>query len=230
MELRLVAPGSYERRDGSHVDLEPDWVYPLMKATDVHHDRSDANRVVVVSQRSLISGTEQLADSAPRLWQYLSENARVLDGRKSSIYRGRPRFAMFGIGDYTFAPWKVAVSGLHAQANFRLLGPRSKQPVLLDDTCYLLAFDDGSSAAIALALLRSPATADLLAALVFSDAKRPITKKLLQRIDLAAIAKSMDPQEICDAATTALGEPVSRNELESFSARYFASTQLDLSA
>jgi len=116
--------GGYETRGGEVVELEPGWVYPLLKATGVHHGRSTGDRVVIVTQRSLSDDTTRLADDAPMLWRYLQNHAGALDGRKSSIYCGRPQFAMFGIGEYTFAPWKVAVSGLHAAANFQLVPPR----------------------------------------------------------------------------------------------------------
>ena len=56
------------------------------------------------------------ADSStrrPRLWRYLHAHAADFRTRKSSIYRGQPPFAMFGIGPYSFAPHKVAISGLH---------------------------------------------------------------------------------------------------------------------
>ena len=50
--------------------------------------------------------------SAPRLWSYLQAHAGSFTNRKSSIYRGQPPFALFGIGPYSFAPFKVAIGGL----------------------------------------------------------------------------------------------------------------------
>ncbi len=230
MELRMLEPGRYESRDGEVVELEPNWVYPLLKATDVYHGRSTSDRVVIVTQRSLSDDTARLAEEAPLLWRYLQRHAGALDDRKSSIYRGRPRFAMFGIGEYTFAPWKVAVSGLHAAAKFQLLRPVGDRPVVLDDTCYLLPFADGRHAAIAAALLRSEPVSDLLTALMFSDSKRPVTKKLLQRIDLAAAATAVSPLELAARASELLNVAVTVADVESFCAAQFQSGQLDLSA
>lgn len=230
MELRGLEPGRYESRGGEVVDLEPEWVYPLLKATDVHHGRTSTDRVVVVTQRSLADDTAHLADRAPLLWAYLQSHSSALAMRKSSIYRGRPEFAMFGIGDYTFAPWKVGVSGLHAAARFQLLGPVHGRPVVLDDTCYLLPFDDGRAAAIATVVLNSQAVRDLLTALMFPDSKRPVTKKLLQRIDLEAATTSASAAELAAAASALLKDEVSVQDVERFRSSDVASGQLDLSA
>jgi hypothetical protein len=137
---------------------------------------------------------------------------------------------MFGIGEYTFAPWKVAVSGLHAAANFQLVPPVSDRPVVLDDTCYLLPFAEGRHAAVAAALLRSDPVSDLLTALMFSDSKRPVTKKLLQRIDLAAAATAVSGPELAARASELLKAAVSIADVESFCASHLQSGQLELSA
>jgi hypothetical protein len=154
------------------------------------------------------------SSAAPKLWAYLKLHAAALDGRKSSIYRGRARFAMFGIGDYTFSPWKVAISGLHREAMFRLVALIDGKPVVVDDTCYLLPFDTGPQAAIAVTLLQSRPNVGLLRALTFAGAKRPITKRVLQRIDLASLVARSDRLAIIRSATEQLGEPVHGQDLD----------------
>jgi len=39
------------------------------------------------------------------------------------IYCGKPRFFIFGVGDYTFTPWKVAVSSFYKIPHFIKVGP-----------------------------------------------------------------------------------------------------------
>ncbi len=187
MELRWL--GGPAKRSGEAVDIESDYLYPLLKGTDLFHGRIAHSRYVIVPQTSLGQDTESLARSAPRLWAYLEANAAVLDNRKSSIYRSRPRFCVFGVGPYSFAPYKVGVSGLHKSAAFRLVPPLAGKPVLFDDTCYLLPFAEPISAAVVTALLESKPSRDLFRALAFWDAKRPITKRLLRRIDLLAVTE-----------------------------------------
>jgi hypothetical protein len=67
---------------------------------------------------------------------------------------------------------------------------------MVDDTCYFVPCVSAEQAALVGALLNHPTCTDLIASLVFWDAMRPITKKLLQRLDLAALAARLDPAEL----------------------------------
>ncbi|MDR3635721.1 MAG: class I SAM-dependent methyltransferase [Isosphaeraceae bacterium] len=179
---------AWRNRLGEAIDVEPEYVYPLLKGGDLARiDGSALQRAVIVTQRSLGENTRLLAIEAPRLWAYLTSHAARFDRRKSSIYRDRPPFSLFGIGPYSFAPYKVTVSGLHKSPRFRAYGPERERPRLCDDTCYFLPFASAQRAALAAALLDEPSARDLVHALLFRDAKRPVTKKLLQRIDLLAV-------------------------------------------
>jgi hypothetical protein len=103
---------------------------------------------------------------------------------------------MFGIGDYSFAPFKVAVSGLHKQPRFRLIHPAGGRPVMLDDTCYFIACDSARQAALVSALLNHRAAAEFFLSLIFVDSKRPVTKRLLGRIDLIELLKLVARREL----------------------------------
>lgn len=203
MEL-AAGPHGPVTRSGAVADVEDGYLYPLLKCTDVFHGRPASGKLVIVPQRTLGAETAGLARDAPRLWGYLTAHAGVLDNRKSAIYRNRPRFSVFGLGGYSFAPYKVAVSGLHKRAEFRLTGPVDGKPVFFDDACYFLPFDDAPAAAVVAALLTTDQAGDLLRALTFWDAKRPVTKKLLQRIDLLAILNAVDPEILTATASRLL--------------------------
>lgn len=187
MELRV--DGNVLRNGhGMIVDVEADWIFPLLKCSDIYHGRTAGDRkMVIVTQRHLSEDTNILRTSAPRLWEYLNEHRSAFAQRRSSIYRDRSSFAMFGIGSYTFAPWKIAISGLHKEPRFRVVGSVDGRPICLDDTCYLLPFEKEQDARCASMLLNSPSAQAVLGALLFADAKRPITKNLLNRLDLNAI-------------------------------------------
>lgn len=187
MEL-ILDDGVIRNKLGEVVEVERDYLFPLRKGADLAEvDRTHPQRFVVVTQRRLGDSTDSLETAAPRLWDYLRGHGDAFDRRRSSIYRGRPRFAMFGVGDYSFAPYKVAVSGLHKTPRFRLIAPVDGRPVLLDDTCYFLPFESRNEAASVADALNGREARDLIQALIFLDAKRPITKALLRRIDLAAL-------------------------------------------
>jgi hypothetical protein len=189
MELRVEA-GRWRNGLGEHVDVEDDRVFPLMKSSDVANGVTSRSRAVIVPQRALGEDTASLERRAPKTWQYLSAHRERLRARKSSVYRGQAEFAIFGIGPYSFAPWKVAISGLYKRCEFALIGPEGDRPVMLDDTCYFLPFESEANARRAWEALRSPPAMDFLAGRIFWDAKRPISKAILQRLDLRALLAS----------------------------------------
>ena len=202
MELTLDASGeAYRNKLGELVDVEPSRVYPLVKGSDLVPDPTPRpRRGVLVTQQRIGQETRELAETSPRLWAYLGAHAADFARRKSSIYKGQPPFALFGVGPYSFAPYKVAISGLHKEPTFLALGPRAGRPVMLDDTSYFLPCRTAEQAALTAALLNDPATLSLLRAITFRDAKRPITKAVLQRLDLNALAASVDQDALIERA------------------------------
>jgi hypothetical protein len=188
MELHPGANGGIETTQGECLDLEPDYVFPLLKCSDLANGRTTPQRLVLVTQRFVGDDTAVIARRAPRTWAYLQSHRERFLGRKSSIYKSGMPFALFGIGEYAFAPWKVAVSGLHRSARFQVVGPIGGQPVFFDDASYYLSFDHEEDARLVAELLNSAVCQRFLAALIFPDSKRPITVDLLQRLNLAAIA------------------------------------------
>jgi hypothetical protein len=179
---------SLHNKLGEEVSIEPDYLFPFLKCSDLANLRIEPERYVVVTQQRIGDNTAIIATRAPRTWRYLDSHRSLFEARKSSIYNSRMPFALFGIGDYTFAPWKVAVSGLHRTARFSLIGPVDGKPVLFDDASYFLPFENEKEARMVTAILNSPVCQQFLASLVFTDSKRPITVELLQRLNLHAIA------------------------------------------
>jgi methylase of polypeptide subunit release factors len=177
---------------GETVDIEDDYVFPLLKSSDIANNRLVATRRVLLTQKALGEDTIQIREKAPKTWAYLSKHRSIFDARKSSIYRSQPPFAMFGVGPYTLAPWKVAISGMYKRLEFALLGSSNGKPVLLDDTCYFAPFYSEMLAKAALDALRSPLVRDYFEARVFWDAKRPINKALLQSLNLQALLPDSD--------------------------------------
>ena len=189
MELVRMADGGVGKADGQRLDLEPDYLFPMLKCSDLANGRTIASRLVIVTQRFVGDDTAGIANAAPRTWAYLQTHRDRFNARKSSIYKGRVPFALFGIGEYAFAPWKVAVSGLHRTGRFQVVGPMNGQPVFFDDACYYLPFARAEDSQLVADILNSPLCQRFLASLVFPDSKRPFTVDLLQRLNLAAIAE-----------------------------------------
>jgi hypothetical protein len=178
-------------RAGGSVDLEPEYIFPMMKGSDVANCRWPPSRAMLVPQRSLGQETRVIRKVAPKTWAYLKTHSGALAARKSSIYTNQPPFSIFGVGDYTFTPWKVAIAGLYKKLSFMIVGPWNDRPVVLDDTTYFLAFDTESEARSAHAALTSDIASHFFRARVFWDDKRPINKKVLQSLDLHELQRHL---------------------------------------
>ena len=188
MELTLDEEGTLTNKLGEVVSVEPEYVYPLLKSSDLfHYDKLRQKKAVIVTHKKLGEDTRVLQQHAPLLWKYLTQHTQFFERRKSSIYEKQPPFTMFGIGDYSFAPYKVAISGLHKIPKFRVLKPVNGQPVMLDDTCYFVPCYSLQEATLIADVLNDQTCLDYINSIVFLDAKRPITKKLLQRIHIPSL-------------------------------------------
>lgn len=177
---------------GEILDVESEYVYPLKKSSDVAGEHAQNSRRIIVTQRSTKESPNELKRRAPKLWDYLQHHEALFQARKSSIYRARPPYSIFGIGDYSFAPYKIAISGLYKHLKFQHQGPIDGKPVLYDDTVYFLAFTDQEASKAAHRALSRPIAQDFLNARIFWDAKRPVTATVLRSLCLETL-QSLHP-------------------------------------
>ena len=188
LEVELM-DDKYVNGFNEKLTLEDDLIFGLVKSSDIQSPLiTTPRKYIILTQKKIGEDTGYLAEKFPNIYGYLTENIRFFSERKSRIYKGKPLFAMFGIGEYSFKPYKVAISGLYKKPFFSLILPFKNKPIMLDDTCYFLGFDDISEALIILAVLNSSYAQELLRAITFTDAKRPYTKDVLMRINLFKIA------------------------------------------
>ena len=196
MELTLK-DGKFINGFGQAVEIENNLIYPLIKSSDIKKDLITTTRkYIIITQKATSEDTDWIRESYPLTYKYLDEHAALLDNRKSSIYRNRPRFSLFGIGDYSFKRYKVVISGLYKEPHFSFVGEIDGKPAMLDDTCYLLGFDSQKEAHVTLQLLNSPPVQAFIRSLLFVDAKRVVNKDLLMRIDLTQIARQMPKDDL----------------------------------
>ena len=192
MELSKIN-GQYINGLGEIVDIENDVIYPLIKSSDIKGEYINKTRkYVIVTQHNTSEDTKLLKEKFPKAYLYLVNHADFLDNRKSSIYKDRPRFCMFGIGDYTFKKYKVIISGLYKQTTFSLVSEIDGTIAVCDDTCYMLGFDDYDVALLTLRILNSPSVQDFVNSICFYDAKRAINKEMLMRINLLPALNLLD--------------------------------------
>ncbi len=182
-----------------HVEIEDDLVYGLIKSSDLKNDVvRDPRKYVIIPQRFIGEETSYLKKRYPKLFAYLSNHENLLNRRKSSIYRNKPKFSIFGIGEYSFKPYKIAISGLYKFPCFSIVLPENDKCLMLDDTCYFLGFDELEPALFTWSILTDKKAHNLLKSISFRDAKRPYTKEILMRIALDQIAIEKKFEKIYD--------------------------------
>ena len=188
MELKKI-DNYFVNTLGEVVDIEETYLFPLIKGSGVAQNRINAtDRYMLITQKFIGESTENIQKIAPKTGRYLESRGQYLDNRKSKIYQNSPRFAIFGVGDYTFKPWKIAIGGLYKKLEFRLIGEIADKPVIFDDTVYFLGFDDEEVAGQTFELLNSPAAIKFYSAIVFWDEKRPIKSSVLNCLNLEVLA------------------------------------------
>ncbi len=192
---------------GEAVELEEEFLYPLLKSSDLGNRTTTPRKVVLVTQRRIGDDTSRIRDVAPETWKYLEDHSDELDSRKSSIYQNRPRFSIFGVGDYSFASWKVALSGLYKSFTFVVVPLHNNRPVMVDDTCYSIPCKCEKEAWLLCDLLNAQPARRFLRSLVFPDSKRPITVDVLRRLSFINVAKMMNRIDELRAFTSSGSAP-----------------------
>ncbi|PKP88218.1 MAG: SAM-dependent methyltransferase [Alphaproteobacteria bacterium HGW-Alphaproteobacteria-17] len=195
MELSTLGNGELQNGQAAVIDIEDQYVFPMLKSSDVAKGCIDAGRFMIVTQREIGEDTAPIRHHAPKTWKYLTDHAAFFDRRGSIIYKNKPDFSIFGVGDYTFAPWKIAISGFYKNLHFVKLGSLFDKPIVLDDTVYFLPCYSEEEADFILSLVASVPYRRLLNAMVFIDEKRPVTAEILKRISLERVAELLGRSE-----------------------------------
>lgn len=197
MELEKVG-SEYKNKKGDTVELEENLLYPLLKSSNVKIPVvNESKQKILITQHKLKEDTSYIREEYPLTWKYLERNKEYFDKRKSNIYQKAPDYSIFGIGDYTFKKYKVAISGFYKRGLFSLV--YNDKSMMLDDTCYYISFDDYDEAYVTMLILNSDVVQRFLKNIVFLDSKRPYTKKVLKRID---IEKAVDLLTLDDLVET----------------------------
>jgi len=191
MELEKLN-GHYKNGFKEEISLEEDLVYGLLKSSDLKGGVNNKYRkLTIITQKKVGQRTAYIKEKHPLTFKYLKSKKEYFDKRKSSIYKGKPDFSIFGIGEYSFKPYKIAISGMYKSIKFTLVKPEKNKPIMLDDTCYFIGFNKLKNAKIAHCLLNSNIAQQFLKSVVFSDSKRSINKDILMRIDFNKLIEVM---------------------------------------
>ncbi len=228
MELEKNGDNNYKNKLDECFTLEDKYVYPLLKSSDLKNNYiTKSDKYVIVPQKSVRESTMHIEKDAPKTWEYLKKHEDLFNNRKSAIYKNRPPFSIFGIGDYSFSKYKVAISGFYKEPNFVLLD--NNKSIMLDDTCYFISFDNLKDAYITMVLLNSSIVNSFLSSIVFLDKKRPYTKDILMRIDMKKLISDVKYSDFCSMSNNYNIEIAIDNEdYNNYISKFNCSEQLSL--
>ena len=128
---------------------------------------------------------------------------------------------MFGVGDYSYSPYKVAISGFYKKPLFSVLYSDTGKPVMLDDTCYFICFDNFNDAYVAMLYLNNERVQRFLEGISFKDSKRPYTKKVLIRIDFNKIVENISLEELRNTEEKLDLQPIITNDMKKHFVKYY---------
>jgi type II restriction/modification system DNA methylase subunit YeeA len=146
-------PESGQKKKVKQVEakVEPDLVYPLIRGEDVERWYVDyKNRYIIIPHNPRTASPIPEGDMRvrwPLTYSYLVDSRRELEDR--SIHklwgRGNPFYAVYDIGTYTFAPYKVvwkriagAITGKAVSFACAVVEPIDGKPVIPDDGTILV--------------------------------------------------------------------------------------------
>jgi len=191
MELE---PDSQQYRNGfgERITIENDYLYPMLKSSDIGNgDVRFGRKYMIVTQRFVGEDTNIIKRTAPKTWLYLENHDEALSKRASAIYRNRPKFSIFGVGRYSFSPWKVVISGFYKRLAFKVVGLYEGKPIVMDDTVYFLPCWSEAEARLIAHILNSQPAIDFFESIIFWADKRPITIEILKQLDLRALSAEL---------------------------------------
>jgi hypothetical protein len=193
MEL-ATSPAGYRNGLGETVALEDTFLFPMLKSSDIGNGRIACRGMMIVTQRLVGEDTSRVEIEAPKTWGYLKRHSESLSKRGSVIYRNKPEFSIFGVGPYTFSPWKVAISGFYKRLHFVKVGPVDGKPVVFDDTVYFLPCWSEEEACFIEGLLRSEPAKVFFNSMIHWEEKRPVTVEVLKRLSISRLSEILGCQ------------------------------------
>jgi len=168
---RNVTEGAKREVDSITVELEPDLLYPLLRGRDVRRWQAVPSLYILMMQnpktrRGIDEATVQR--NWPKTWAYLKRFEQPLrqrsgfkryftrKDRHGQVVETGPFYSMFGIGDYTFAPYKVVWRGEVATSLVAAVVSKSKSKIIVpDQTAYMVAFSNEDAAHFLCAVMNS---------------------------------------------------------------------------
>jgi SAM-dependent methyltransferase len=170
-------------------DLEPDHVFPYLKSRHIVKFGLFGHDLQLVPLRRMGEDNEtELRERYPRTYDYLAANRERLESRASSWLDRGPFYTLFGLGDYTWADYKVVWCRLGFKPHFAVVSTREdpdlgEKPVVPGDHCMFVATDEEREAHLLCALLNSAPYQRTIRSIA-SNGKSSLSKSVISELRL----------------------------------------------
>ncbi len=216
---------AHPARGGEPVLLEPDRLFPYVKSRHIRPWRVAGWRYVLAVQDKAGEDVADLPDRLPRTWAYLQAHRKRLEARRSRVFRNGPFHTMFGLGDYSWAEFRVVWVGMGFRPQFAVLEwvddpVLGRRPALVDGACYQVATESEEEAWFLAGLLNCEMVRKALER-ARSGPKRGLGKQVLSSLWLPSFDSS-DPGHLSvawHARQAARGDASAAAGLEEAAAR-----------
>ena len=170
--------------------IEQKRIYPSIRSTHITRFGIDGydHRLIPVNHPS---GTGvNLKEQYPDTYQYLKRNESSLDERQSNVFDSGPFYTVFGVGDYTWAPYKVAWCRLGHNPEFAVLSGVDDDDDVVSEKCIVpndhflyIPCQDGNTAHFLCSVLNSTPYKDALRS-ISSGGKASLSKGVVSQLSL----------------------------------------------
>jgi hypothetical protein len=189
--LKDDAKAVFSVDEGVLAEVEPTHVYPYLRSKHlVKWGLFGHDHFLVPQRRAGEDNEAELAREAPRTYDYLRRHRERLEARSSSWFDAGPFYSLFGLGPYTWAPYKVVWCRLGFKPHFAVVstvddGELGRTPVVPGDHCMFVACDDEREAHYLCALLNATPYQRSLRDLA-GDGKAGLSKSVVSSLALPA--------------------------------------------
>ncbi|MBW1973115.1 MAG: N-6 DNA methylase [Deltaproteobacteria bacterium] len=157
-----ITEGQKKKVESIQAAIESDLLYPLLRGRDVKRWLAEPKAWIIMVQdpkkRRGIDEYEMKANY-PKTYLYLKRFEKILRERKSRgvrdmIQKGAPFYTMFAVGEYTFAPYKVAWTRISTIAS-SVITQKNNKPIIPQETVTLVSLENKDEAFYLCAMINS---------------------------------------------------------------------------
>ena len=195
--------------DRGQVDeLEHDHVFPYIDSKHVVKYGLFGHDLRLVPMRTANEDNEaELRETCPRTYEYLRSNRQPLDDRSSAWLERGPFYTMFGLGEYTWAPYKVVWCRLGFKPAFAVVSTVGDEDVgekmvVPGDHFMFIPTDNRDEAHFLCGLLNSSIYRKSMVG-VAGGGKSGLSKAVVDKLELPAYTETEDSKRIAELSVAA---------------------------